>query len=211
MPYGQCTARVTGQHRTSSGRARCPVHGAGGSFSQGAGTRTQPAWPTSRGIPTTPTPASRNYGGRYHLIRQLSEQVVILMLSEPDDQLRDATFALIDALTPPGKSVSRTGHVLCDLFEQVALEFQNLLAAPGAAIEGLVGERVAGSEVLSGAAGALLKHAAQCAMANAVTPLSVLHVQACACALAFCPDASEHRSLEKNCGIPFLKAAGADH
>ncbi|MEB0286204.1 hypothetical protein QN355_06530 [Cryobacterium sp. 10S3] len=137
----------------------------------------------------------------------MSEQVVGLMLGDPDDQLREATFELIDALTPPGKRIRHTGHVLCQLFEQVALGLQSLLAAPGMVVDELIGETVAGSKVLSAAARVILKHAVQLAMAGSIAPLSLLHLKACVCAVALCPESGKHPSLEKNCSIPIFKAA----
>jgi hypothetical protein len=166
-------------------------------------------WPTSGGLPTTPTLASRNYSDQPRLIGQLSEHVFELMLKAPDDQLRDATFDLIDALTPPNEPCPRGGHVLCELFERVAVELQCLLAAPGMVLDKLVGETVGGSEVLSAAVRVLLKYAMQLATAHATAPLNVMHIKACACALAFCPDSGAHPSLEKNCGIPLLTAAAS--
>jgi hypothetical protein len=54
-----------------------------------------------------------------------------------------------------------------------------------------------------------LKHAAALALAQLMAPLTLPHLQACACAIAFCPDSGRHPSLEKNCGLPLAKAAAA--
>jgi hypothetical protein len=131
------------------------------------------------------------------------------MLTDPAERVRDAAFDLIDALTPPGDHVPRTGHVLCELFEQVAVGLQTIIDAPGTIIRELVGDTVAGSRVVAAAAQVLLKRAVTLAASGLFAPLTALHLKACALALALCPDESAHPSLDKNCVMPLLKA-GAD-
>ncbi|TFC99407.1 hypothetical protein E3T28_09240 [Cryobacterium sinapicolor] len=164
-------------------------------------------WSPLRSVRTTPPPAFTDYSGQRDKLGELSENVFRLMLQAPDERVREATVDLLDALTPPGKPVSLSEHALCLLFEQFAVGLQSLIAAPGMLIDELVGETVHGSKVLSAAVRVLLKHAAALAMSQATAPLSLLHAQACACALAFCPDTNKHPSLGKNCGLPLFNAA----
>lgn len=206
MSYSQCTAKVTGLHRTESGRQRCPIHRTGATPSSDWVERTSDAWSAPRRISPASRPEARRYDDQYRLIAQLSESVVDLMLSPPDGRLRDATFDLIDALTPTGDArIPRSGHVLCQLFEQVALGLQRIIDVPGAVIDELVGEEVAGSRILAACVKVLLKRAVQVAMENAMAPLVVLHLNACICALTFCPASEKHRSLEENCTMPLVR------
>lgn len=183
------------------------MHGKGAWSSQQGGTRAPTGWPPSRGFPTRPTPAFTNYSGQYDKLGELSENVLDLMLQAPDDRLREATFDLLAALTSSGAPVLRGAHLLCQLFEEVAVGLQANIDAPNAVIDQLVGQKAAGSRVVAAAVRVLLKRAAALALAQAMAPLSVLHLQACACALAFCPDTTKHSSLEKNCGLPLFQAA----
>jgi hypothetical protein len=208
MPYGQCTARVTGQHRTASGAARCPVHGNRGTSWQRGWTRTATASPPSVHLPPSPKPAFTNYSGLYDQKRsELTENVLALMSQAPGERLRDATFDLIGALTPSGTSVPDSAHLLCHLFEAFAVGLQDIIDVPSIAINHLVGKTVAGSMIVAAAVKALLKQAVQLAIANPMAPLHALHLQACPCAVFFCPDTGAHPSLEQNCEIPLAKAA----
>jgi hypothetical protein len=87
MPYGQCTATVTGQHRTVSGAARCPVHGSGSSPSSRWTPRT-PTWPAGGSATPRPATSQQNYGGQQKLLGDLSEQVLELMLTDTEDRVR---------------------------------------------------------------------------------------------------------------------------
>ena len=127
------------------------------------------------------------------------------MLTDPADRVGDATWILIDALTPIGEHVPRTGHVLCKLFEEMALGLQTLIDAPDTAIDALVGERVAGSRIVAAAVRVLLKRAVKLAAAPLVAHLTTLHVHACALAVALCPDDKAHPSLATNCVLPIMK------
>lgn len=212
MSYGQCTAQITGTHRTISGAAKCPVHGSRSSRAGGWTPRTQ-TWPAAApslqralSLPPTPEPSRRNYGDQFKLIGNLSEQVLELMLTDSEDQIRDATFDLIDALTPTGEHVPNGGHVLCHLFEQVAVGLQCIIAAPSAIIDDLVSDTVAGSRIVAIAARVLLKRAVQLAASGLLAPLDTMHLKACTVALAFCPNTNAHDSLNRNCSLPLMYA-----
>lgn len=204
MPYGQCTARVTGQHRTASGAARCPVHGTRRTSSQRGWTRTSTASP----LGPTPKPALTNYSGLYdQKIGELSENVLALMSQAPSDRLRDATFDLIGALAPSTTTVPGSAHLLCQFFEEFAVGVQDIIDVPSIAINQIVGKTVAGSLIVAAAVRALLKQVVQLGIANPMAPLHALHLQACLCAVFFCPDTGAHPSLEPNCAIPVAQAA----
>lgn len=131
------------------------------------------------------------------------------MLTAPADRVEAATWTLIDALTPIGERVPRTGHVLCMLFEEMALGLQTLIDAPETLIDAIVGDRVAGSRIVAAAVRLLLKRAVKLATGPLVAHLTPLHAQACALAVALCPDHEEHPSLTANCVLPIMKD-GAD-
>ena len=206
MPNGNCTAPIYG-HRSPLAAASCPLHGTSALSSQRSGTRAAAGWPPSRSLPTAPTPAFTNYNHQYGKIGDLSEKVIALLLEKSEDRARAAAFELMDAIRPPGKPAPRNGHWLCVLFEEFAVGVQRLIDTPNMLIDQLVGDMVRGEEVIASAVRALLKHAVQLALENQLAPLRVLHLQACVCAVAFCPDPGKHSSLEKNCVIPLAKAA----
>ncbi len=110
---------------------------------------------------------------------------------------------------PNRRACSSYGHVVCKLFEEMALGLQTLIDAPDTAIDALVGDRVAGSRILAAALRVLLKRAVKMAAAPLVAHLTLLHVQACALAVALCPDDRAHPSLATNCAVPIMKD-GAD-
>lgn len=213
MAYGDCTAEVTGIHRTVSGAAKCPVHGSGSSRAGGWTPRT-PSWPTptpsqqrALSLPPAPAPSRRDYAGQFKLIEDLSEEILELMLTDSEDRIRDAAFDLIEALTPFDERVPNGEHVLCELFEQVAVGLQSYIAAPGAIIDNLVSDTVAGSRIVAAAVRVLLKRAVQLATSGLLAPLVTLHLKACFLALAFCPGTNAHGSLERNCSVPLMYAS----
>lgn len=206
MPHGQCTAPATGQHRTASGRERCPTCRTGAGSSQGKRTSAPPTWPTVDKRPVTEAAPKVDYNARYGLIERLSTSVLDLVQKKPDELLRSATLALIDSFAVQHKRPPRGEHMLCQVFEQFAVGLQSLMDIPNQIVEDVVPAQVGGSEILSYAVRALLRHATRLAAANSLAPLSVLHLKACICAVAFCPKPEGHRSLEANCEVHLVNA-----
>lgn len=206
MARGDCTAPIEGHTGNSvEAIARCPVHGRGLSSARGWTPRTPGLPPTVSSTPPPATPRT-NYSGQYKLVSDLSEQVIDLMLTAPKDRVEAATNKLLDALEPAGGRVSRGGHFLCELFEEVAVGLQAILDTPSVIIDQLVGTKVAGSPILAAAARVLLKRVvALAATGGLLAGLVALHIKACLLALAFCPDNDGHKSLEKNCALPLAQ------
>lgn len=208
MNYGLCTAKATGEHRTQSGKDRCPVHGRGGASSRGWTPRTPSSWPSSRTPAPIPQSVVRRYDAHAVLVAQLSEAVLDLMLNGTDEAVQDAAFALIDELTPPGETkIPRRSHALCLLFEAVAVGLQSLLDVPSKIVDEVVSDELGGSRVLAACARALLTTAINAALQPATAPLKVVHVQACVLAIALCPDTVRHASLEMSCAPTAARAA----
>lgn len=208
MNYAQCTAKITGQHRTQSGRDRCPVHGAGRASSGGWTPRTPTSWPSSRTAAAAPQPAIRRSSAP-----DPSETVIDLVLEGTDakDAVRDAVVDLLLGLTPPGQVGTPGGlHALCSLFEAVAVALRGFLDAPSSVIDAAVGEQIDGSRILARAAKLLLKTAARVAMQPATAPLEVIYVQVCGLAIALCPDAQKHRSLNTTCAPDITRKLAAE-
>ncbi|WP_131881593.1 MULTISPECIES: hypothetical protein [unclassified Curtobacterium] len=139
-----------------------------------------------------------------HHIDDLSDQVLSLMLTAPDARVKTATIDLITALTPSSETPPKGNHLLCVLFEHVAIGLSELIDAPNAVIRTVVGSKVGGSRILASVVRVLLIRAM--AAVGPMAPLLPIRLKACALAIAFCPDQNNHRSLDKTCGLPLFEA-----
>lgn len=146
-----------------------------------------------------------DYAGQFDRLANLSDQLLSLMMSAPDERIRAATVGLIDALTPQDEGSPTGSHAVCLLFEHFAVGLKELIDVPGKIIDAVVGDEIGGSQILASAAKVMLRRAM--AAAGPMAPLVPLRLKACALAIAFCPDTNKHRSLDATCAAPLFTAS----
>lgn len=140
-------------------------------------------------------------------LAERGEQVLrLLQAGRKDKQLEQALQILLDeSAKVVGETLKRPrrGHFLCELLEQAALALQELLDAPGSAVEEIVD-----SLTPHWLPRAILKTALKSLLDAAINTaaLKALHLQLAGAAIVLCSNPTKHPSLDNTCATPLAKA-----
>lgn len=148
------------------------------------------------------------------LVKRGEQVLLLLQANTQNEQLEQALQDLLDESArivsqPLGKP--RRGHFLCELLEQAALALQDLLDAPGGAIEEIVDSLTAHwlpRAIFRTALKSLLDVAMNTGPTGMV--LKTMHLQMAGAAIVLCPEHEQHPSLDSTCATPLTKA-GVSH
>jgi hypothetical protein len=177
-------------------------------------TSTGAAAPTTNATASTPALTVEQQSA----IEKWGAKLLDLALTKDAERAREIGLTLMEEIASEsgdaGVNKSKlcdlfTDHLLCLLFEDIAVALKGLTDAVPDLVDDLI-EEAALPPLLKAVMKVLLKKAASIAMKGVTAPVEILRIKACALAIAFCPDVNNHAShkgnLDENCAVPFAAA-----